>query len=268
MTMTMTTEQRSAAILTRLKYDVDTYRPVGWPYPPSMSFERVVEMARIASAKSARKEALKDEDSKAIAAMTMLRDCYVTDEWVWRLASLVAGKARGTWDCDPYFNAWSYTKEWLVENPLVLDGFEGRDGLAKDPDDKPSFWTGDCLVNGPHSVTEKWISLAAMHGRENIVAAVVQVSGQKWLMKHGMQCDVCIELGRMNYVSPRGLPPAKCNPLGSALLLWLPELRKPRAKKFAPTIYSVVDRYGKEHRCLARAGCGGPKTPVIKVPEV
>jgi hypothetical protein len=253
---------RTAALLAKLGYTAETYRPAGWPYPQDMSFDRVTERARIAKAKSARKEPLTDEDSKALAALTMQRDCYITPDMVWQVASAIAEKEKGSWHCDPFFNVWSYTKDWLIREPMVLDGHEGRDGMAKDADDKPSFWVGDSMVNGPHSVTEKWIPLAAMHGRENIVAVVVQVSGQKWLMKHGLQCDVAVEFGRMNYESPPGIPPAKCNPLGSALLLWVPAIRKSRAK-FVPTIYRVRDRMGKMQECLARAGRGGHKTKTV-----
>jgi hypothetical protein len=257
-------KQRSAAILARLGYTTETYRPAGWPYPLTVSFDRVTELARIAQAKSRRKEPLTSEDAKAITALTMQRDCYITPDMVWQVASAIAGKAKGSWHCDPFFNVWSYTKDWLVPDPLVLDGHQGRDGLAKNPDDTPAFWVGDSMVNGPHSCSEKWIPLAAMHGRENVVAVVVQVSGQKWLLKYGMQCDVCVEFGRMNYESPPGIPPAKCNPLCSALLMWVPEIRKSRAK-YQPVFYKVRNHTGKVHEVLARAGRGGHKTKVIEL---
>jgi hypothetical protein len=135
-------------------------------------------------------------------------------------------------------------------------------------EDDPA-WPGDgpVLANGPHrkgpTGTSGWLRLAARAGRRRKVAAVVQADVVSWYLDHATTCDAEVQLGRMDYDLPPGLPTAVSgNERCSLLLLWDPETR---GQEVQPAILEVEDDRGKLRRCPLRAGLRD--APVVRVPN-
>lgn len=213
------------------------WRPRGWVGTGRP--EDVLTPALEAQAKSRRGEPLEQDEVDAVVNLALLRDCYNTRRWVWQLALHIAQtngypEMRG-FNCDPFWNPSAQGLASIVEVRLDHSSPE-HDGLALCDDGLPRNWRGSCLVNGPHSDPRTWLKAAALHGRQHVVAAVVPCDGTKWYQEIGLAgFHVEVNLGRLNYDPPPGLPPRDASPRGSALLITLPAAKTP----FKPTAYAI-----------------------------
>lgn len=250
-------------------YDLDTWRPVGWQ-SGLLALDLVTTAAAEARARKKRHEPLSAANLAALADDKLLRDCHATPCWVWRLAGELTEVKPGEWCGDPFHNPWSKAaREFLAPNAWRFDGSpEGGDGLATLWDaveavgapecDLPEgmewsdpSWpgTGPILANGPHSANGKWVPLCARAGRSRIVVAVVPSDAVGWYFDHGLQCDAEVQLGRIDYDPPPGLPDPIGNERCSSLLIWAPESR---GKEIEPTLIKVLDDRGKVRRVALR----------------
>ena len=271
------------------------WRPPGWGSDPAAPIAVVAEHGLRARAKSRRGEALTDADALALRDLDLLRQCYCTPRWVWRLAGYLLGVTPGGWAGDPFHNEWSHAREFLAPGAWTMDGLPStthndcdNDGFATWHDhceaagapacdldatgrlrwDDPA-WPGDgpLLVNGPHRKgpcgLQGWVPLAARAGRLRKVAAVVPSDNVGWFAEHGMRCDAEVNLGRMDYDLVPGLPPITGNERCSSLLLWDPETR---GQDVLPCYLETRDDRGRLLRLPLRPGLGqDPK--VIEVPQ-
>lgn len=229
------------------------WRPVGWV--GSQRPEDVLLPALEARAAQERHEPLTQAQVDVLHNEALLRDCYTTRPWVWSLAAYLAGIAR--FDCDPF---WNPSAQGLaaIQGMTRLDGRSLKtDGLATHADGRPYFWRGACCVNGPHSEPARWVKMSAIHGRDHVVAAVVPCDGVGWYRELGLTCDLEINLGRLNYDAPPGLPPREASPRGSALLIWSPHVRRsPELQR--PRAIAVNTGARKPFLAIVRPGLGGP----------
>ena len=155
----------------------------------------------------------------------LLRDAWNTHPRVWLLASRMLGV---DFKVDPFHNPAAQALPRLVRK---LGGHTPEtDGLAH-VDGFPLNWRGKlkqgkaaAAVNGPHSMTERWLSLCAAYGEEEFVAAFVPDCGDAWFQQIGMRAQIVIRLGRVSCLPPPGIKSSA--PRGaSALLLWIPAAR-------------------------------------------
>lgn len=263
------------------------WRPPGWSSDPTTPLVVVVAAALAAKAKQKRRETLLDADVVALRDLELLRQCYCTPRWVWRLAGWLLGVKPGEWSGDPFHNEWSHSREFLAPDAWTKDGLPGpwgpegdamQDGfctwrdladlLPPDTDVCPEgqkwedpSWLGDgpVLANGPHRKGPRgltgWVVLAARAGRLRKVAAVVPSDHVSWFVEHGLRCDAEVNLGRMDYDLPPGLPPITGNERCSSLLLWDPETRASGAE-VQPCLLEVEDDRGRLLRLPLRPGLG------------
>ena len=102
----------------------------------------------------------------------LLRDCWASQEWMWRLAEEIIGPPA----VDSFWNAWSVTHE-LWSGVRLLDGTDGRDGFD------PALWgAGTAYVNGPHSDNSRTMACVAAHVRAgNRAAMIAPLDGCDWV---------------------------------------------------------------------------------------
>jgi hypothetical protein len=146
---------------------------------------------------------------KADAAL--LRDCWSTCGWVWRLAEEVIGPPA----VDPFWNPWAETHE-IWTGVRLLDGRDGRDGFD------PRLWgRGTAYVNGPHSANGRTVAATIAHVRAgNRAAVVAPLDGCEWVQgatappaEQGgapvvadlASADLLILLGRLRFRPPPGV---------------------------------------------------------------
>lgn len=264
------------------------WRPPGWSSDPATPLAVVVAAALAAKAKQKRRETLLDADVVVLRDLELLRQCYCTPRWVWRVAGWLLGVKPGEWSGDPFHNEWSHAREFLAPGAWTMNGIDdpevgyhpSNDGFATFHDgcefvgapecdldatgrlqwDDPA-WPGDgpVLANGPHRKGPRgltgWVHLAARAGRLRKVAAVVPSDHVSWFVEHGLRCDAEVNLGRMDYDLPPGLPPISGNERCSSLLLWDPETRASGAE-VQPCILEVEDDRGRLLRLPLRPGLG------------
>lgn len=196
---------------------------------------------------------------KADAAL--LRDCWTTDEWVWRLAEEVVGPPA----VDPYWNPWAAT-HLLWSGVRLLDGRDGRDGFD------PALWgRGTAFVNWPHSDSTRGMAATAAHVRAGNAAAVVApLDGCEWvqgatapavdpagglLSADLASADLLVLLGRLRFRPPPGI--SESSPRG-AYWLALFGVEPERVAALAGRRLWVPEA-GREVVFLAGAGdCGDP----------
>jgi len=200
-------------------------------------------------AKTAAENALTEHDLEAVANEKLLRDCYNTPIWVPAVVALIAGI--DAWETDPFHNP---TATGMLRRCTTKCNGEGDagDGL------RIANWRGPVFANGPHSKPKPWLKLCDEHGQTNVTAALVQQNGSGTYYEHAMRADLEINLGRLPYVAPPGLPPRQAPPLGSAVLLWVPAQRE-RIREEGYKIRAIdVDVGGKKrHRVIVRAATAG-----------
>ena len=258
------------------------WRPPGWKSDPATVIAVVAEAGMRAKAKHRRGEPLTDADAAALHDLALLRQCYCTPRWVWRLAGLLLDVEPGGWAGDPFHNEWSHARAFLAPDAWTMDGHSVKsDGFATWPRcyehdpcvphtcEGDACWSGDgpLLVNGPHRKGPRglagWVPLAARAGRLRKVAAVVPADAVGWFIEHGMRCDAEVNRGRMDYDLVPGLPPITGNERCSSLLLWDPTTR---GEQIQPCLLEVKDDRGRLLRLPLRPGLGGdPK--IIEVPR-
>ena len=131
--------------------------------------------------------------------VTLLRQMWVTREWVWRMAEALVGPP----ELDPFWHPWSHVHR-LWGGVRLLDGNDGRDGFnlslwGRVPEDDRACETksdGECIsdkpcmhaprgrtayVNGPHGDTARYVETCARAARaKHKVAAVVALDGCGW----------------------------------------------------------------------------------------
>jgi hypothetical protein len=250
-------------------FDPNTWRPIGWQ-SGLLALDLVTTAAAEARARKKRHEPLNAAALAALADDKLLRDCHATPRWVWRLAGELTGVAPGGWCGDPFHNPWSKAaQEFLAPDAWRFDGSTPElDGLATlwdlaEPVVGPAgarddgidwaapAWpgTGAILANGPHSANGKWVPLCARAGRTRIVVAVVPSDAVGWYFDHGLQCDAEVQLGRIDYDPPPGLPDPIGNERCSSLLIWAPESR---VREIEPAMILVPDDRGKTRRVALR----------------
>jgi hypothetical protein len=267
------------------------WRPPGWASDPAVAVAAVAQRGLEARAKQKRREVLTLADEAALADLALLRQCYCTPRWVWRLAGWLLGVEPGEWQGDPFHNEWSHARAFLAPDAWTMDGLDGphgpdpnRDGFVTWHDlveaagapecdiDEPGGWTeqdpawpgrGPLLVNGPHRKGPQglagWVPLAARAGRLRKVAAVVPSDAVGWFVEHGMRCDAEVSLGRMDYDLVPGLPPITGNERCSSLLLWDPDKRREAREtgdEIQPCMIEVRDDRGRLLRLPLRPGLG------------
>lgn len=230
------------------------WRPKGWA--GEWGIADVLLAAEKAKAKARREETLLKCELEAVANEKLLRDCYNTPAWVPRLVAHVAGIE--AWHCDPFANPTA--SGMLATCAVKLDGSSAdKDGLAQTEDGAPLNWRGDTFANGPHSDPAPWVDLCRAHGQSNVTAALVQRTGTRWYTTRGLPCDLEIDLGRLAYEAPPGLPIRHAPPNGSAVLLWVPHLRADiLAGRFRPYLLEVDVGKRKPQLVVVRPGFAGP----------
>ena len=157
---------------------------------------------------------------KADAAV--LRDCWASQEWMWRLAEEVVGPPA----VDSFWNPWSVTHE-LWSGVRLLDGVDGRDGFD------PGLWgTGTAYVNGPHSDNSRTMACVAAHVRAGSRAAMIApLDGCDWVqgatasvdgavvVADFASADLIVLLGRARFRPPPGI--SESSPRGAFQMgLW------------------------------------------------
>lgn len=271
------------------------WRPPGWKSDPATAIAVVAEAGMRAKSKHRRGEPLTDADAAALHDLALLRQCYCTPRWVWRLAGCLLDVEPGGWAGDPFHNEWSHSRAFLASDAWTMDGLPSTTYNDADNDGFMTWhdhceaagapacdldltgrlqwadpaWPGDgpLLVNGPHRKGPRglagWVPLAARAGRLRKVAAVVPADAVGWFIEHGMRCDAEVNLGRMDYDLVPGLPPITGNERCSSLLLWDPTTR---GEQIQPCLLEVKDDRGRLLRLPLRPGLGGdPK--IIEVPR-
>ena len=123
--------------------------------------------------------------------VTLLRQMWVTREWVWRMAEALVGPP----ELDPFWHPWSHVHR-LWGGVRLLDGNDGRDGFNLSlwgrvgivDASKPGLPTINgstrgrtAYVNGPHGDTARYVETCARAARaKHKVAAVVALDGCGW----------------------------------------------------------------------------------------
>lgn len=251
-----------------MNFDPNTWRPVGWQ-SGALPLDAVLLAAAEAKGRKKRREPLTVADFAAMSDAKLLADCYATPRWVWALAGRICGVKAGEWCGDPFHNPWSRAAaEQLAEDAWRFDGSTpDLDGLRitwidigeEDPAMVPAWpGTGPVLANGPHSDNGAWVPLAAAAGRSRIVVAVVPSDAVGWYIEHGLQCDLEVQLGRLDYDPPPGLS-ITSNERCSSLLIWVPETR---GEFIDPMMILTRDDKGKLRRCPLRPGLRNPATVI------
>jgi hypothetical protein len=233
------------------------WRPVGWRGP--LTPEEVGPLGLAAEKKRKHNLPINLAEEVALHNLALLRDCYCTPAWVWELASWLAwGTRGGAWQTDAFWNPSAVGAAAVV--PIKLDGSDDEHDGLKARDGAPALWCGATLVNGPHSDPGAWIRLCAAHGTNNVVAAIAPADGVIWYRTEALGADIEVNLGRLNYEVPPGLPLRQSSPRGSALLLWAPHLRE-RVKNgdlfSRPAAYKITNA-PRAPVVIVRSGfCGG-----------
>ncbi len=186
-----------------------------------------------------------------------LRDAWNTPPVVWTLAQLLTGVS---FTVDPFWNQGAQAlpdlQRKLAGLSLDTDGLltleratellaagEIKDKKAAklikryvdllategitDPN-FPACWRGGvprrrgaAACNGPHSITEKWLTLADAYAAEEFVACFVPDNGDQWFQEIAMRFDIIVRLGRVSCLPPPGIKSS--SPRGaSALLIKVP----------------------------------------------
>jgi hypothetical protein len=186
-----------------------------------------------------------------------LRDAWNTHPVVWHFAKLLTGVP---FTVDPFWNQGAQAlpdlRRTLNGLSLDVDGLltveRAAELLAHDElkDKKaaklltkylaqlarfgttnpnfPACWRGDlprgqaaAACNGPHSITEKWLTLADAYAAEEFVACFVPDNGDQWFQEIAMRFDIIVRLGRVSCLPPPGIKSS--SPRGaSALLIKIP----------------------------------------------
>lgn len=260
-----------------------TYRPPGWrsklaPGEIGPRLTAVVELLK-SDWESA---ALITERKRLEEHVALLRQMWVTREWVWRMAEALVGPP----ELDPFWHPWSHVHR-MWSGVRLLDGNEGRDGFdlslwgcVRHPHDPTSERGRTAYVNGPHGDTARYVETCARAARaKHKVAAVVALDGCGWfagntsteLSAHEdgqraatrfaadvLSCDLlCVpEERRMSFEPPPGVPPS--SPMkGYALAVWGATMDD--ARRLAPTMTyhgAAVRVTIAGHRWVILPGCG------------
>lgn len=184
-----------------------------------------------------------------------LRDAWNTHPVVWQFARLLTGVP---FTVDPFWNQGAQALPDLQRTlnglSLDVDGLltverateilpHGKDKKAAKRVKRylaflneagpvnpnfPACWRGDLVrgqaaaaCNGPHSITEKWLTLADAYAAEEFVACFVPDNGDQWFQEIGMRFDIIVRLGRVSCLPPPGIKSS--SPRGaSALLIKIP----------------------------------------------
>lgn len=177
-------------------------------------------------------------------AFKILRTCWVTPSWVWRLARQFMSPC----DLDPFWNPWSTACEDVRNDPEGMlpqtvgvgcesRPFVGLDGSSPTSDGfKVENWSGkNANANGPWSAPVKWVPTCAEFGRTRNCFAVVPNDTTKWFYEHAWAADLLIfPEKRVQFVSPWPdvvkVSSARC---GAVFPMWLPSgpLNLPRDDK-------------------------------------
>lgn len=92
----------------------------------------------------------------------------------------------------------------------------------------PACWRGPltrgsaaAAVNGPHSITEKWLRLSWAYSQEEFTANFAPDNGDGWFQEVAMRYPIVVRLGRVSCLPPPGI--TSSSPRGaSALLIGIP----------------------------------------------
>ncbi len=273
-----------------------TYRPPGWrsKLAPGEIGPRLAVVTSLLE-EDWENAKLITERKRLEEHVTLLRQMWVTREWVWRMAEALVGPP----ELDPFWHPWSHVHR-LWGGVRLLDGNEGRDGFDLSlwgrvgivDASKPGLPTIDgstrgrtAYVNGPHGDTARYVETCTRAARaKHKVAAVVALDGCGWFAgnttakplaapdatgileahvptQHAadvLSCDLlCVpEERRMSFEPPPGVPPSSPTK-GYALAVWGATMDD--ARRLAPT---SIDRGGAVrvtvagHRWVILPGCG------------
>lgn len=226
--------------------DEADYRPAGWTSLRSPA--EVGQLDALVAKSKKRDTAPHGLDAATLveveAHAAILRQCWVTPEYVWRLAELMVGPP----EVDPFWNAWAHTHR-LWSGVRLLDGRDGRNGFdvslwgrvegrgwstASGREEVLSERGRTAYVNGPHGDAGAYVS-ACVRARDlgHRVAAVVALDGCGWFAGNTVRnedlhtcsdvssCDVLAipEGGRMSFEGPPGIRPSSPTK-GYALAMW------------------------------------------------
>ncbi len=175
-------------------------------------------------------EGLIAEFAPAYSPPGILKDCWMTPDWLLKLACSFIGP----FDCDPFWNPWSQTYKYMRPGEVtVYPGPANTEGCGV-KDKNP--WGRCNFVNGPFSGPAPWVARSALEGLRSRVAMLVPDRPAKWF-RHVWDADVIIDLGRVRFTPPEGIK--ESSPAGGTMLcLW-----KPDGEPIDPTPRLIDDKY-------------------------
>lgn len=208
--------------------DADAWRPRGWRtgLTPAEVADALFDLNPKRGAVDLDRERYWHDRGVTLPAVkadaALLRDCWTTPLWIWRLAEEVIGAP----SVDPFWNPWSAVHgAW--SGVRLLDGQHGRDGF-----DVALWGSGAAYVNGPHSDNSRTMATVAAHVRAGNAAAVVApLDGCDWVqgatapaeggpvVADFLSADLIVLLGRVRFQPPPGIE--ESSPRGAYQLgLW------------------------------------------------
>lgn len=180
-----------------------------------------------------------------------LRDSWNTHPVVWELAARITGRV---FKVDPFYNTQTKALpelerrltghsperdgllslgqarrlladddcKWTAKQRAEISGIVA--GLTDMPDAFPALWRGDlnpsdaaAACNGPHSITERWLSLVHAYSQHSITASFVPDNGDGWFQELGRKASLVVQLGRVPCLPPPGIKAS--SPRGASALL-------------------------------------------------
>lgn len=160
-------------------------------------------------------DGLSQDDADHLGAvcsnLKLLRDCWVTPAWVWRLVEAIAGQSI---DTDPFCNPFCHNG--------ATNRIDGHNGDGYDIE----LWRGLVGANPPHSDMPKAAEVAAAYGRRCLergsggVALIAPNRGDLWFRQHCASATILIDCGRVPFEPPPHVP--KSGPPGSTVIpMWI-----------------------------------------------
>jgi hypothetical protein len=124
--------------------------------------------------------------------------------------------------------------------------------------DFPACWRGPltkgsaaAAVNGPHSITEKWLRLAWHYSQEEYTAGFTPDNGDGWFQELGMRFSIVVRLGRVSCLPPPGI--TSSSPRGaSALLIGIPLAVQAELRELAADLAKRTTKAARREEIVAR----------------